>query len=76
MVDSTRLRKELCEAFEEGTLQTEYELANYYREPEITTQDLNRQKITQNLEMVRKRKIKLKLNKKTFRLLNSCWPLR
>lgn len=68
VVDSARLRKELCEALDEGRLQTEYDLADYYRAPEITTEDLAHKKISQNLEEVKKRKIKLKLNKKTIPL--------
>lgn len=68
MIDSARIRKELCEAFEKGTLQTEYDLTDFYREPEITAQDLEKQKIPQKLEEVRKRGITLKLNKKTIPL--------
>ncbi|WP_429957434.1 L,D-transpeptidase family protein [Enterococcus sp. AZ196] len=68
VIDSARIRKELCEAFEKGTLQTEYDLTDFYREPEITAQDLEKQKIPQKLEEVRKRGITLKLNKKTIPL--------
>lgn len=68
VVDSARVLKELCKDFEDGTLQTEYNLADYFREPEITTKDLSQQKISQNLEKVRKRGIKLKLNKQTIPL--------
>ncbi|OTO21916.1 MULTISPECIES: L,D-transpeptidase [Enterococcus] len=68
MVDSIRIRKELCAAFDEGTLQTEYDLADFYREPEIRAKELEQKNVPQKLEEIRKRGIKLRLNKKTIPL--------
>lgn len=67
-IDSARIRKELCRAFDEGNLQTEYDLADFYKEPDITTKELEQQKVLQKLEEVRKRGIKLRLSKKTISL--------
>lgn len=64
VVDSVRIRKELSKAFDEGNLQAAYDLADFYREPELTAKDLKRKKIPQKLETVKDRGIMLKLNKK------------
>lgn len=68
IIDSVRIRKVLSEDFEKGNLQLEYDLADFYREPEITAKDLKQQKIPQRLEEVRKRGIRLKMNKKSIPL--------
>lgn len=68
VVDSVRIRKELSKAFDEGNLQAAYDLADFYREPELTAKDLKRKKIPQKLETVKDRGIMLKLNKKKIPL--------
>ncbi|WP_367377624.1 L,D-transpeptidase [Enterococcus gilvus] len=68
VVDSPRLMKELCASFDKGDLQTSYDLTDFYKQPAVTKGDLEKQKVTQRLEGIRKRGIKLKLNKQTIPL--------
>lgn len=68
VVDSALVSKELCRDLDEGNLQKEYDLADFYRKPEITAADLKQQKILQKLEAIKKREIKLKLNKNSIPL--------
>ncbi|WP_270329134.1 MULTISPECIES: L,D-transpeptidase [Enterococcus] len=68
VIDSVKIRKELCKDIDEGTLQTEYALADFYREPEVTAKKLQKQKILQKLEEVQNRGIKLKMTNKSVPL--------
>lgn len=68
MIDSTKIRRVIFKAIDANDLRTEYPLADFYHEPEITKKDLENKKILQKLEAVRKRGVKLKLNKQTIPL--------
>lgn len=68
VIDFVLMRRELCEDFDEGNLQREYDLADFYRKPEITAADLKKQQILQKLDAIKDRGVKLKLNKKSITL--------
>lgn len=68
VIDSVSIREALCDSFDKGLLLTEYDLTDYYRQPETTVGELKQQKVLEKLESIRKRGIKLKLTKEAIPL--------